>query len=150
MLLADVELRTGETALRTEYFAPVLAVVETARAGQAFLNEAIRTANEELAGTLGVNADRASRGRCGRPGRPSTRRSPKLRYGAIAVNAWTAFGFLTAPRTWGAFPGHTLDDVGVGDRRGAQRAAAATRRSAPSSAGRSGPPIGRSAPASSR
>ena len=37
-----------------------------------------------------------------------------LRFGTIAVNAWTALGFLTASATWGAFPGHTVDDVQSG------------------------------------
>ena len=37
-----------------------------------------------------------------------------LRYGAIAVNVWTGFGFLTARATWGAFPGHPLSDVESG------------------------------------
>ncbi len=32
----------------------------------------------------------------------------------MAVNAWTGVGFLTANASWGAFPGHTLDDVGSG------------------------------------
>jgi hypothetical protein len=38
----------------------------------------------------------------------------KLHYGTIAVNAWTGVGFLTARATWGAFPGHTLDDIQSG------------------------------------
>ncbi|MGF0175702.1 hypothetical protein ACQF36_36055 [Streptomyces sp. Marseille-Q5077] len=40
----------------------------------------------------------------------------ELRYGTVALNAWTGVGHLTATATWGAFPGHTLDDVqsGVG------------------------------------
>ncbi|MGB3374427.1 MAG: aldehyde dehydrogenase, partial [Microbacterium sp.] len=37
-----------------------------------------------------------------------------LRYGSIAINAWTAFGFITPTLTWGAFPGSTIDDVGSG------------------------------------
>jgi aldehyde dehydrogenase (NAD(P)+) len=38
----------------------------------------------------------------------------RLRYGTIAVNAWTGVGFLTARATWGAFPGHTLGDIQSG------------------------------------
>ncbi|MFF2146127.1 hypothetical protein [Kitasatospora sp. NPDC058190] len=38
----------------------------------------------------------------------------QLRYGTVALNAWTGLGYLTATATWGAFPGHTLDDVQSG------------------------------------
>jgi hypothetical protein len=37
-----------------------------------------------------------------------------LHYGTVAINAWTAFGFLTPTATWGAFPGGTLDDAPSG------------------------------------
>ncbi len=37
-----------------------------------------------------------------------------LRYGAIAINAWTGLAFLIAACPWGAFPGHRLNDVGSG------------------------------------
>lgn len=32
----------------------------------------------------------------------------------MGVNAWTGVGFLTARASWGAFPGHTIDDVQSG------------------------------------
>jgi hypothetical protein len=38
----------------------------------------------------------------------------ELRYGAIGVNVWAAYSFLLATATWGAFPGHPLDDVQSG------------------------------------
>jgi aldehyde dehydrogenase (NAD(P)+) len=40
----------------------------------------------------------------------------ELRYGTIAVNAWTGVGYLTPRASWGAFPGHTYNDIqsGVG------------------------------------
>jgi aldehyde dehydrogenase (NAD(P)+) len=38
----------------------------------------------------------------------------KLRYGTIGINAWTGVGYLTPYATWGAFPGHTLDDIHSG------------------------------------
>jgi aldehyde dehydrogenase (NAD(P)+) len=37
-----------------------------------------------------------------------------LEYGTIAINCWSAFGFLTATASWGAAPGHTVDDVQSG------------------------------------
>ena len=38
----------------------------------------------------------------------------ELRYGTIGVNAWSGVEFLMPACTWGAFPGHALDDVQSG------------------------------------
>ena len=38
----------------------------------------------------------------------------ELRYGCIAINGWTGLGFLSTQVPWGAYPGHTLDDVQSG------------------------------------
>ncbi len=97
--------------LQNETFAPVLGVIELP--GKDFLRSAVRTANDDFAGTLGVNLI----------AHPRTIKylGPKLeaaiadlRYGCVAVNAWTAVGFLTAAASWGAFPGHTLENVQSG------------------------------------
>ena len=102
-----------EDMLGTEYFAPVLGVVELAGSGQAFLDAAVETVNRDFLGTLGANI----------LGSPSTLRRlgtgleqavARLRYGTIAINAWTGVGFLSAAAPWGAFPGHTLGDVQSG------------------------------------
>jgi aldehyde dehydrogenase (NAD(P)+) len=98
----------GTPALTTEYFAPVLGVVELP--GNGFLDAAVALANEQFAGTLGVNLIAHPRS-CG----PELEKAiAALRYGTVAVNAWTGVGFLTASATWGAFPGHTLAEVGSG------------------------------------
>ncbi len=81
--------------------------------GLAFFRAAIDAANDDFAGTLGVNVIvhphtlRAA-------GPAFDQALADLHYGTIAVNAWTGFGFLTARATWGAFPGHTLADVQSG------------------------------------
>ncbi len=115
LLLADVRLRSGENALNTEYFAPVLAVSLLPGTGMQFFRAAIEAANDQLTGTLGVNVI----------AHPQTLRAAGsafeealvgLRYGAIGINAWTGFGFLTARAPWGAFPGADPANVesGVG------------------------------------
>jgi aldehyde dehydrogenase (NAD(P)+) len=38
----------------------------------------------------------------------------QLRYGTIGVNVWSGAGFFVAQGSWGAFPGHTRDDVQSG------------------------------------
>lgn len=102
------------TALETtEYFAPVLGVVELPGLGQEFLDAAVAHANDELAGTLGANilidpvTQRAL-------GDGFERAVADLRYGAIAINAWTGFTFLTPTVSWGAFPGNSLHAIGSG------------------------------------
>jgi aldehyde dehydrogenase (NAD(P)+) len=113
-LLIDIKAGDDASTLeRTECFSPVLGVVEVTGTGQAFLDAAVGLANNEFVGTLGANllAD------------PKTMKAlgggfdnaiANLKYGTIAINAWTGFGYLAAGAPWGAFPGHTLDDVQSG------------------------------------
>lgn len=112
-LLVQVPPSAGEKALTTEYFAPVLAVTEIPGTGAAFLRAAVQVANERFAGTLGVNvliAPRTLRA----AGAAFDEALSALHYGAIAVNTWTGFAFLTARASWGAFPGASLADVQSG------------------------------------
>ncbi|QIS08051.1 aldehyde dehydrogenase family protein [Nocardia arthritidis] len=104
---------TTTPLLRTEYFSPVLGVVELPYDGGEFLHHAVEFVNGEVSGTLGANVliDPATRRRLGIA---VDRALERLRYGTIAVNAWTGLAFLTPRAAWGAFPGHTLDDVQSG------------------------------------
>ncbi|MGO2932495.1 MAG: aldehyde dehydrogenase family protein, partial [Microbacterium sp.] len=113
-LLIELDADDDATALQnTEYFAPVLGVVTLPGTGQGFLDAAVSHANDELQGTLGANLliDPATQKSLGTG---FERAITQLRYGSIAINAWTAVGFITPTLTWGAFPGNTLDDVGSG------------------------------------
>jgi hypothetical protein len=38
----------------------------------------------------------------------------KLRYGTVAVNHWPGISYALVTPTWGAFPGHTVDDIRSG------------------------------------
>lgn len=97
----------------TEYFSPVLGVVDLPGVGRDFLDAAVAHANERLTGTLGANVlvDPATREALGAGFEEAI---AELRYGTIAVNAWTAFGFLTPTATWGAFPGGTIEEAPSG------------------------------------
>jgi aldehyde dehydrogenase (NAD(P)+) len=112
-LVLDIPPERGEHALTQEFFAPALGVTELPGQGASFLRAAVEVANERFAGTLGVNLVVA----------PATQRElgialeeaiADLRYGTVAVNAWTGVGYLTARASWGAFPGHTIEDVQSG------------------------------------
>jgi len=100
---------------RTEVFAPALSTLRLAgEDAERYLRAAIEYANDNLHGTLGANIII----------HPKTIRSigkrrfdaliGALRYGCIAINGWTGLGFLLVQTPWGAFPGHTLDDVQSG------------------------------------
>jgi acyl-CoA reductase-like NAD-dependent aldehyde dehydrogenase len=97
----------------TEYFAPILGVVEVAGNGQEFLDAAVAHANDRLAGSLGANIiiDPVTEDALGSG---FERAIAELRYGAIAINSWTGFGFLTPTLTWGGFPGATPQHVESG------------------------------------
>ena len=78
-----------------------------------FLRRAVEFANERLYGTL--NASLVCR--------PATRRRlagsfdravAELRYGTVGINQWPALGYGIGSTPWGAFPGHTLDDIQSG------------------------------------
>ncbi|WP_433672135.1 aldehyde dehydrogenase family protein [Nocardia sp. CA-136227] len=113
VLIEGITPDRGEPLLHTEYFAPVLGVLELPGAAAEFLDRAVQVCNEEIEGTLGVNLI----------AHPATIRAlgdrfdgavAALRYGTVAINAWTGLGYLTARATWGAFPGHTLADIQSG------------------------------------
>jgi aldehyde dehydrogenase (NAD(P)+) len=113
VLVSGPAVEDREKLLTTEFFAPVLGVIELPGGGLDFLRTAITTANDDFTGTLGVNLI----------AHPRTLKAlgdsfedalVELRYGTIAINAWTGVGFSTPTASWGAFPGHTVDDVQSG------------------------------------
>jgi acyl-CoA reductase-like NAD-dependent aldehyde dehydrogenase len=98
-----------------EVFAPAMSTYKINQSDpEAYLRAAVSYANKRLHGTLGANILI----------HPATLRQigkqrfeeiiADLHYGTIAINAWTGLGFLMAQCTWGAFPGHKLDDVQSG------------------------------------
>lgn len=94
-LLTGLDLTDpDETAFTTEYFGPVLGVAEIPGTGARFLDAAVTAANERLHGTLGANLI----------AHPDTLKAldhrlrdalADLRYGTVAVNAWTGVGYAT-------------------------------------------------------
>jgi len=114
-LIPDVDpSRQDDICFRDEVFTDVLAATRLPGAdAAAFLRRAVAFCNETLRGTLGANIIV----------HPATAKElgpvldeaiAALRYGCVGVNAWTGGGFLLAPASWGAYPGHTLQDVGSG------------------------------------
>lgn len=81
----------------------------------AFLDEAVRFANDRLWGTLNacVIVDPKTRSR---EAEAVDAAVAGLKYGTVAVNHWPALSFALGTTTWGAYPGHTRQDIqsGVG------------------------------------
>lgn len=98
-----------------EVFGPAMGVREIdAPDAETYLREAIAYANDQLWGTLGANIlihPRTIR-QIGK--RRFEEIIAELKYGTIGINGWCALGFLIAACPWGAYPGHTLDDVQSG------------------------------------
>lgn len=104
-----------EPLFTTETFAPVLGVVRIpgSREPQRYLEAAVAFVNEKLDGTLGAGISIHPRTREAL-GEGFDRAVAELRYGTIGINAWVGTVFGMPGGTWGAFPGHTLADVGSG------------------------------------
>ena len=114
-LIADVDsTKLDDVCFTTEAFTDVLAATRLPGAtAREFLHNAVAFANDTLWGTLGANILI----------HPATIKElgsefediiAELRYGCVAINSWTGVGFLLAQSSWGAFPGHTLEDIGSG------------------------------------
>jgi acyl-CoA reductase-like NAD-dependent aldehyde dehydrogenase len=99
----------------TEVFGPAMSTYEMdAPNAQTYLRSAVAYANGQLYGTLGANILI----------HPKTIKEigktqfeniiADLHYGTIAINAWTGLAFLATACPWGAFPGHTPQDVQSG------------------------------------
>ena len=110
-LPADSE---NEYAFNTEFFGAMYA--QTDIGGEtplAYLQNAVKFCNEKLHGTLGATILI----------HPQTMQEmgvefenciAEMKYGAIGVNIWNGVVFLLAQCTWGAYPGHTYEDIQSG------------------------------------
>ena len=113
-IIYDVDSQIDEPCFSDEYFSPVLATVSIPGDNpSAFIQAAVQFVNEKLDGTLGANIIID----------PKTARENKadldqaiadLKYGSIGVNTWCALAFLAAGGAWGAYPGHTYDNIQSG------------------------------------
>ncbi|RMG44714.1 MAG: aldehyde dehydrogenase family protein [Acidobacteria bacterium] len=116
-VVPDVPPVAGEPALSEEAFCGVIAVCALDAGGtgdpEAFLDAAVRFANESIAGTLSCallvdpRTERALGARL-------TEAVARLWYGGVGINLWPGVIFGLGTTTWGAFPGHTPESVGSG------------------------------------
>ncbi len=103
----------NDPAFAVEAFSSFLAYVTIPGEFERYALDAVAFANDRLRGTLGANI--IVHPRSEREHAPTLELAvADLRYGSIAINAWTGLGFLLTESTWGAYPGHSLADVGSG------------------------------------
>ena len=113
-LVPDLSSHGVESLINDEVFAGAMGVIRLPGATTAeFLANAVAFANDVLPGTLGasivIDPHTAKRDKASLDAAIAD-----LRYGAIGVNAWSGLNFLLGYTPWGAFPGHTLEDIGSG------------------------------------
>jgi acyl-CoA reductase-like NAD-dependent aldehyde dehydrogenase len=113
-VIPDVPAKRGEYALTQEAFCGVLAEVSLDESTpDAFLDAAVRFANEDCWGTLSCHViiDEGSQRRYATP---LDRAVEQLRYGGVAINAFAGMLYALVTPTWGAFPGHPRTDIQSG------------------------------------
>ncbi|MEM7747466.1 MAG: aldehyde dehydrogenase family protein [Pseudomonadota bacterium] len=98
-----------------ECFAPALGTKELDDPdAETYLRSAIAYANDKLSGTLGANILIHPRTLADLGQQRFEEMIAELRYGTIAVNTWCGLAFNAPTCPWGAFPGHTLEDIQSG------------------------------------
>ncbi len=113
-LIPDLDPDGNDYCFTTEFFGTMLA--QTSLPGddaESYLRNAVKFCNERLTGTLGASI--IAHPRTLRELGPAFEDAlADLRYGAIGVNIWAAAAYLIPEATWGAYPGHTEDDIQSG------------------------------------
>ncbi len=112
--IVAVEAGAEHPAFKEEAFCRLMASVALPGDDPAeFLDRAVEFCNERLRGSL--NATLLVDNATFKAERPIIERAiDDLCYGTIGLNVWGAVGFPLGLTPWGAFPGHSLDDIGSG------------------------------------
>jgi acyl-CoA reductase-like NAD-dependent aldehyde dehydrogenase len=106
----------GDICYTTEAFCGLFGETPIAAAGVAeYLERAVTFANDTLWGTLNATL-LVPPAAMADPGVAAAveRAIADLRYGTVAVNHWAAIGYGLVVTPWGAFPGHTAQDIQSG------------------------------------
>ncbi|MEM6926785.1 MAG: aldehyde dehydrogenase, partial [Myxococcota bacterium] len=114
VLVEHLNPEADDLLYQQEVFGPMWGVLDLRYSDVGdYLHRAVEFANRKLAGTLS----------CQMVVHPRTLRENReaidtaihdLRYGTVAINAWSGVGFGMAFAPWGAYPGHAMHDVQSG------------------------------------
>jgi len=105
-----------DMCFHTEAFCGLVAETALEAASVAeYLDRAVRFCNEKLWGTLNATIVVHPRSLADREVRDAVERAvADLRYGSVSINHWSAISYALGVTTWGAWPGHTPDDIQSG------------------------------------
>jgi hypothetical protein len=113
-ILGTFDAASSEYAYDHEPWAGIFSFVEIDGADASeYLSHAVEFANDKCWGTLAVNVlidPRTEKA----VGDKLDAAVAALRYGNIAINCWTGLSYGLVSATWGAFPGHPLEDIESG------------------------------------
>jgi acyl-CoA reductase-like NAD-dependent aldehyde dehydrogenase len=109
-----VDAGNDHPAFTEEAFCRIMATVRLSGDDPAsFLAEAVSFCNERLRGTLNVTVI-VDPDTLRAEARSVEQAIDGLHYGTVSLNLWAAAGFPLGVTPWGAYPGHSLDDIGSG------------------------------------
>ncbi len=116
-LIAGIDAaQTNDVCFTTEAFCGLFA--ETALEAEsvvAYIDRAVEFANEHIWGTLNATILVHPRSLADPAIAAAVERAvANLRYGTIGINYWAGIGYALGVTTWGAFPGHALNDIQSG------------------------------------
>ena len=104
----------AESLFRQECFVSVLSTTTVPGDGPVeFMRNAVNFCNENLWGTLGATVLIHPK-TIKEMGPAFEDAIAALKYGTVGINIWSGVGFLLSQLPWGAYPGHTLEDVQSG------------------------------------
>jgi acyl-CoA reductase-like NAD-dependent aldehyde dehydrogenase len=116
-LIAGVDpTRTNDICFTMEAFCGLFAETMLEAEGiPAYIDSAVEFANEHIWGTLNATILVHPRSLADPAIATALERAvSNLRYGTIGVNYWAGIGYALGVTTWGAFPGHALNDIQSG------------------------------------
>jgi len=114
-MLLHLDEASDTYALQNEAFAPVLAFYSLAAGndGSAFLSRAAHFLNSEVWGGLSTTLIVRDEFLAAHP-QEVEGFIDHVRYGTVALNAWSSSSYGISVGTWGGYPGETLDNVASG------------------------------------
>lgn len=112
--IPEVDPASDALAFTTEAWCSVLSETALKESDPAaFMDAAVKFCNERVWGTLSCSLLIDPRTQKAIP-HDLERAVTDLRYGSVVVNHWPGLSYGLVVNTWGAYPGHTLEDIGSG------------------------------------